>query len=442
MSTVPLDPEARAERRTYVLDTSVLLADALALERFDGHDVVLPLVVLSELEAKRHHGELGYMARGALRHLEGLRTRHGSLTQPIPLDHGGTIRIEINHVDGSLLPAPMRDASNDSRILAVADALAREGLDVVVVTKDLPLRLKASILGLGAEEYRNELAPRNEWTGLVELDVEPWVVDQLYDEGFVDLDQAGELPCHAGLVLRDGGRSALARMHPDKRAYLLRSADGVFGVVGRSAEQRVALDLLEDPDVGIVSLGGPAGTGKSVLALAAGLDAVLNRRTHKRICVFRPIFAVGGQDLGFLPGDEKEKMAPWGAAVMDALEAIAPPATMDRVVSNGLLEVLPLTHIRGRTLVDTWVILDEAQQYERPVLVTALSRLGQGSRVVLTHDIAQRDNLRVGRYDGVMSVISALTGDPLFAHVTLSRSERSPIAALAASILELPTNGA
>lgn len=442
MSTVPLDPEARAERRTYVLDTSVLLADALALERFDGHDVVLPLVVLSELEAKRHHGELGYMARGALRHLESLRTRHGSLTTPIPLEHGGTLRIEINHVDGSLLPAPMRDASNDARILAVADSLAREGLDVVVVTKDLPLRLKASILGLGAEEYRNELAPRDEWTGLVELDVAPMVVDQLYERGFVDLDQAGELPCHAGLVLRDGGRSALARLHPDKRAHLLRSADGLFGVVGRSAEQRVALDLLEDPEVGIVSLGGPAGTGKSVLALAAGLDAVLNRRTHKRIVVFRPIFAVGGQDLGFLPGDEREKMAPWGAAVMDALESIAPPATMDRVVANGLLEVLPLTHIRGRTLVDTWVILDEAQQYERPVLVTALSRLGQGSRVVLTHDIAQRDNLRVGRYDGVMSVISALTGDPLFAHVTLSRSERSPIAALAASILELPANGA
>ena len=213
-------------------------------------------------------------------------------------------------------------------------------------------------------------------------------------------------------------------------------------MAGRSAEQRVALDLLDDPEVGIVSLGGPAGTGKSVLALAAGLEAVLQRRTHKRILVFRPLFAVGGQDLGYLPGSENEKMSPWGAAVMDALESITSPAMMDRVVSNGLLEVLPLTHIRGRTLVDSWVILDEAQQYERPVLVTALSRLGAGSRVVLTHDIAQRDNLRVGRYDGVMSVISALTGNPLFGHVTLSRSERSPISALAASILEMPLHGA
>jgi len=433
----PVEP-----RRTYVLDTSVLLSDAMALERFDGHDVVLPLVVISELEAKRHHGELGHMARAALRYLEGLRTRHGSLTEPIPLEHGGTLRIELNHIDGARLPTPMRTETNDSRILAVADHLASEGLDVVVVTKDLPLRLKASLLGLGADEYRNELAPRSEYTGLLELDVSPDVIDQLYDHGVVDLDDAGEIPCHAGLVLRDGGRSALARLHADKRAYRLRNSDGLFGVAGRSAEQRVALDLLDDPEVGIVSLGGPAGTGKSVLALAAGLEAVLQRRTHKRILVFRPLFAVGGQDLGYLPGSENEKMSPWGAAVMDALESITSPAMMDRVVSNGLLEVLPLTHIRGRTLVDSWVILDEAQQYERPVLVTALSRLGAGSRVVLTHDIAQRDNLRVGRYDGVMSVISALTGNPLFGHVTLSRSERSPISALAASSLEMPLHGA
>ena len=190
-----------------------------------------------------------------------------------------------------------------------------------------------------------------------------------------------------------------------------------------------------------MSLGGPAGTGKSILALAAGLEAVLERETQKRIIVFRPLHAVGEQDLGYLPGSEADKMAPWSAAVMDALESITTPEVIDLIVADGLLEVLPLTHIRGRTLVDTWVILDEAQQYERPVLVTALSRLGKGSRVVLTHDVAQRDNLRVGRYDGVMSVISALKGNPLFGHVTLSRSERSPIAALAASILEMPIPG-
>ena len=431
----------RSARRTYVVDTSVLLADALALERFDEHDVVLPLVVISELEAKRDHPELGLMARSALRYLETLRTTHGSLTEPIALANEGTVRIELNHVDASGLPAPMRNGSNDARILAVAHNLASEGAEVVVVTKDLPLRLKASLLGLGAEEYRNELAPSIEWSGIAELDVDLADIDALYEDGFVDLDDTGDLPCHTGLVLRDGSRSALARLHPDKSARRLANSRGLFGVTGRSAEQRIALDLLGDPEVGIVSLGGPAGTGKSILALAAGLEAVLERETQKRIIVFRPLHAVGEQDLGYLPGSEADKMAPWSAAVMDALESITTPEVIDLIVADGLLEVLPLTHIRGRTLVDTWVILDEAQQYERPVLVTALSRLGKGSRVVLTHDVAQRDNLRVGRYDGVMSVISALTGNPLFGHVTLSRSERSPIAALAASILEMPIPG-
>ena len=427
----------RSSRRTYVVDTSVLLADAMALERFDEHDIVLPLVVISELEAKRDHTELGHMARSALRYLETLRTRHGSLVEPIPLGNDSTVRIELNHIDSSNLPVPMRTGSNDSRILAVADNLAREGNDVVVVTKDLPLRLKASLLGLGAEEYQSELA-REEWSGLVELDVSPSDIERLYGDGYVDLDNTGDVPCHAGLVLRDGSRSAIARLHPDKSAHRLYNGRELFGVMGRSAEQRVAMDLLADPSVGIVSLGGPAGTGKSILALAAGLEAVLEQQTQKRIIVFRPLHAVGDQDLGYLPGNEAEKMSPWSAAVMDALESIASPEVIEHVVANDLLEVLPLTHIRGRTLVDTWVVLDEAQQYERPVLVTALSRLGAGSRVVLTHDVAQRDNLRVGRYDGVMSVIAALTGNPLFGHVTLSRSERSPIAALAASILEMP----
>jgi PhoH-like ATPase len=430
--------EGVQDRRTYVVDTSVLLSDALALERFDEHDVVVPLVVISELEAKRRHPELGHMARSALRYLESLRREHGTISEPIRLDHGGTIRVELNHVDTAGLPQPLVSEANDGRILAVAHNLAQEGAAVTVVTKDLPLRLKASLLGLGAEEYRNELAPSTDWAGVVDLDVTGRDIELLYERGEIDLDAALDLPVHTGLVLRDGSSSALARLHPDKRVRLLQHQRDVFGVSGRSAEQRIALDLLMDPAVGIVSLGGSAGTGKSVLAMAAGLDAVLERQTQRRIMVFRPLHAVGEQELGYLPGTEAEKMSPWGAATMDALESIASPPVIDHVTRNELLQVLPLTHIRGRTLVDTWVILDEAQQYERPVLVTALSRLGAGSKVILTHDVAQRDNLRVGRYDGVLSVISALVGNPLFAHVTLQRSERSPIAALAASILEMP----
>lgn len=424
---------------TYVLDTSVLLADPNALERFEEHEVVLPIVVLVELEGKRNHPELGWAARQALRSLERLRLEHGSLTAPLVVnEQGGTLRVELNHQSTAGLPAALAADNNDHRILAVAHNLRQEGHHVTVVTKDLPLRLKSSIVDLAADEYRNELAEDTSWTGFVELDVEPDVIDDLFTHREVDLPEAAELPCNTGVALHAGSQSALARVHADKSLRLIRGDLALFDVVGRSAEQRIALDVLADPTVGIVSLGGNAGTGKSALALAAGLEAVLERRTHKRILVFRPLFAVGGQDLGFLPGDKDEKMGPWAAAVFDALESIAGPEVVEEVLSRNLLEVLPLTHIRGRSLTDTFVIIDEAQNLERPVLLTALSRLGEGSRVVLTHDVAQRDNLRVGRHDGIASVIAALRGHPLFAHVTFTRSERSAVAALVTSLLDDP----
>ena len=181
---------------------------------------------------------------------------------------------------------------------------------------------------------------------------------------------------------------------------------------------------------------GYAGTGKSALALCAGLELVMERRAHRKVVVFRPLYAVGGQQLGYLPGSEADKMGPWAQAVFDTLEGLASTEVIDEVASRGMLEVLPLTHIRGRSLHDSFVIVDEAQSLERNVLLTVLSRLGSGSRVVLTHDVAQRDNLRVGRHDGVAAVIEKLKGHPLFAHVTLTRSERSPIAALVTDMLE------
>lgn len=430
-------PLRAPEPMTYVLDTSVLLADPASLFKFEEHAVVLPLVVLTELEAKRDHPELGWAARRALRELERLRTRHGSLLQPMPANPaGGSVRVEVNHQDLAGLPAALAGDSNDHRILAVARNLANEGRTVTLVTKDLPLRLKASIVGLDADEYRNELAHDTSWTGFVELDVESGWIDELYDLRVTDLPEARDLPCHTGVALHSGSQSALGRLHPDKRVHLVASDRSLFEVRGRSAEQRIAVDILADPEIGIVSLGGRAGTGKSVLALAAGLEAVLEQHTHKRVVVFRPIYAVGGQELGYLPGSEAEKMSPWGAAVTDALESIMGPSVIEEVLERNLLEVLPLTHIRGRSLTDSFVVIDEAQNLERPVLLTALSRVGMGSRVVLTHDVAQRDNLRVGRHDGVVSVIDSLRGHPLFGHVTLTRSERSPVAALVTSVLE------
>jgi PhoH-like ATPase len=223
---------------------------------------------------------------------------------------------------------------------------------------------------------------------------------------------------------------------PSKEIRVVRGDREAFGLHGRSAEQRIALDLLLDEDIGIVSLGGKAGTGKSALALCAGLEAVLERQSHRKVIVFRPLYAVGGQELGYLPGTEAEKMNPWGQAVYDTLGAVVSSDVVDEILERGMLEVLPLTHIRGRSLHDAFVIVDEAQSLERNVLLTVLSRIGKDSRVVLTHDVAQRDNLRVGRHDGVVAVVEKLKGHPLFAHVTLTRSERSPIAALVTEMLE------
>ena len=426
-----------AKRKTYVLDTSVLLSDPRALLRFDEHEVVIPVVVVTELEAKRSHPELGYYAREALRLLDDLRIEHGRLDAPIVVsEQGGTLRVELNHTDVEGLPSGLRLGDNDTRILAVAANLSAEGNDVVVVSKDLPMRVKASSVGLNAEEYRAELVITTGWTGMSELDVPDTAVDSLYESGWADIPEAADLPCNTGLRLLSSRGSALGRVTPDKRVRLVRGDLEAFGLHGRSAEQRVALDLLLDPDVGIVSLGGRAGTGKSALAIASGLELTLERGLFRKVMVFRPLFAVGGQELGYLPGSENEKMAPWGQAVFDTLGALASPHVVEEIMQRGMLEVLPLTHIRGRSLHDAFVIVDEAQSLERNVLLTVLSRLGRGSRVVLTHDVGQRDNLRVGRHDGVVAVIEKLKGHPLFAHVTLTRAERSPIAALVTDLLE------
>ena len=434
--------QSNPARITYVLDTSVLLADPVALTRFAEHEVIIPITVIGELETKRDHPDLGYFARAALRTLDDLRVKSGRLDHPVSInDIGGSLAVELNHSDVSKLPAGfLRDGSNDSRILAIAKNLMADGRKVVLVTKDLPLRVKASSVGVEAQEYRAELASSNGWTGMVEESVGSTIIDSLYEKDRIVHELAKTHPCHTGVVLHSEKGSALARVTPDKHLQLVRGDRAAFGLHGRSAEQRVALDILLDPEIGIVSLGGRAGTGKSALALSAGLEAVLEKRLHKKVVIFRPLYAVGGQELGYLPGSENEKMSPWAQAVFDTLGALVSQQVIDEVIERGLIEVLPLTHIRGRSLHDSFVIVDEAQSLERGVLLTVLSRIGQGSRVVLTHDVAQRDNLRVGRHDGVVAVVESLKGHPLFAHITLTRSERSQIAALVTELLEEPIN--
>ncbi len=422
--------------RTYVLDTSVLLSDPRAFFRFAEHSVVIPVVVITELEGKRHDPEIGYFARQALRHLDELRVEHGRLDFPVPVANEGTLRVELNNTDQMVLPSGMRTGGNDSRILAVAMNIAKDGAEVTVVSKDLPMRVKAASLGLNTEEYLAEQAMDSGWTGIATIDVSGDELSDLYEAEVASSEAVAGLPVNTGLIIHSERGSALGRVTGRGEFRLVRGDRDAFGLHGRSAEQRIALDLLLDPEVGIVSLGGRAGTGKSALALCAALESVLERQQQKKIIVFRPLFAVGGQELGYLPGDQAEKMGPWGQAVFDTLGSVVSGNVLEEVLARGLLEVLPLTHIRGRSLHDAFVIVDEAQSLERNVLLTVLSRIGQNSRVVLTHDVGQRDNLRVGRHDGVASVIETLKGHGLFGHVTLTRSERSAIAALVTELLE------
>jgi PhoH-like ATPase len=435
-----LAAKGQKARKTFVLDTSVLLADPGALSRFAEHEVIIPIAVIGELETKRDHPELGYFARAALRALDDLRITHGRLDKALTITpEGGTLSVELNHTDLSTLPHGfLRDGTNDSRILAIAKNLMSDGKNVVLVTKDLPLRVKASSVGVEAQEYLAELVSNSGWTGIEEINVSHSVIDELYASDFADHESAHQLPVHTGIVLHSEKGSSLARVTYDKRLKLVRGDRQAFGLHGRSAEQRIALDLLLDESIGIVSLGGRAGTGKSALALCAGLEAVMEKRLHKKVVIFRPLYPVGGQELGYLPGSEGEKMSPWAQAVFDTLGALVSQPVIDEIIDRGLIEVLPLTHIRGRSLHDSFVIVDEAQSLERGVLLTVLSRIGQASRVILTHDVAQRDNLRVGRHDGVVAVVETLKGHELFAHVTLTRSERSPIAALVTELLEGP----
>jgi PhoH-like ATPase len=428
--------QAKTATKTYVLDTSVLLSDPKALFKFKEQEVVIPIVVINELEKKRHDPEIGYYARQALRHLDDLRIQHERLDFPMEVGEGGLLRVELNHIDQSVLPAGFQLGDNDSRILAVAFNLASEGYDVTVVSKDLPMRVKASALGMSADEYRNDNAKDSGWTGISDLNLSGDEMNDLYDTEVIKHKDVTDLPVNTGLVISSERGSALGRVEKGGKVRLVRGDRDVFGVHGRSAEQRLAIDLLLDSDVGIVSLGGRAGTGKSAMALLAGLETVLERRQHKKIIVFRPILAVGGQELGYLPGSENEKMNPWGQAIFDTLGALVSKEVIEHIVDRGLLEILPLTHIRGRSLHDAFVIVDEAQSLERNTLLTVLSRIGQNAKVVLTHDVAQRDNLRVGRHDGIAAVIESLKGHALFAHVTLTRSERSAIAALVTDLLD------
>jgi PhoH-like ATPase len=449
---------SRSQVTSYVLDTCVLLADPHALYRFDEHEVVVPLVVIEELDRKKSAmDEVGRNARAALRIVEDLREAHGGgLEEPVPLGNGGTLRIEANHVDVTL-PPYLDPHKPDHRILATSI-----GLRGTLVTKDAALRIKGAQLGVRVEDYRGDTARVEEhYTGIAELDVEPHVLDDLHRDGKVQLhdDVAGldgeALFLNQCLILK-GGRSSsgLARVIDIDdtgvaTAHKVQGHRQVFGMSPRDVRQTFAIDLLLDPDVPCVSLMGMAGTGKTFLALAAGLEQVVEATAYRRLSVYRPLIAVGKQDIGYLPGDLDEKLAPWMAAVHDNLYALMRrdegrgrsmrehrqvQSTIESLIDRGQLELAAITYLRGRSITDELVVVDEAQNIELSALKVVLTRMAAGSKLVFCGDLGQVDNPYISPFGGMAALIEKLKGTSLFGHVTLSKGVRSPLAEYAATI--------
>lgn len=402
---------------------------------FGAHNVVLPLVVVRELETKRNDPDLGLAARSVLRALEALLSQ-GDLREGVSLGEGyGTIRIETNHVTDT--PESLKSyPSNDTKIVTVALTLDNEiDEDVYLVTKDIPLKLMASIVGVKTQNF----TPANVSGDYIDNTEIRWVtaeqIDEVHETGTVRLDF--DIPRNVGVILRNQENpkdTALVISGKQYEFNLIKNYN-ISGLESRSAEQALAIDYLMDESVKIVSLGGRAGTGKTTLALAAGVEQV-NKGVYKKIIVFRSMHAVGGEELGFLPGTEAEKLDPWTAAIYDSLGSFLTKEQIQKLKTKQAIEVLPLTHIRGRTFNNAFILLDESQNLERATILTALSRLGKNSKAVMSWDVSQRDNFRVGRHDGVYEVTSRLLGEKLFAHTSLKKSERSDVAELVSRVLD------
>jgi PhoH-like ATPase len=435
------------QRRTYVLDTCVLLADPTAPFRFEEHDVVLPLVVIEELDRKKTlMHEVGSNARRAIRLLE----EHGAsdtdgMRAPVSLPGGGSLRIELNGMGSPRLPDIFSPTTPDHRILSVCLELADTGADAVLVTKDAALRIKGAQLGVPVQDYRADTVAVDEsYNGVVEMETDAVTVDRLYTDGKVTIPGLEAL-MNQFVVLHAGSQSAVgqvAGVYPDPTVVRIPGSRRVFGVETKNVRQAFALELLMNPDIPAVSIMGPPGTGKTFLALAAGLEQVIEANRYRKISVYRPLVAVGRQEVGYLPGDLDEKLAPWMAAIHDNLFALfadggasAARDAVEELTERDELEMAAITYLRGRSITNEFVIIDEAQNLELPTLKVILTRIGADAKVVFCGDFTQVDNPYVSPFGGTAALIEKMKGNALFGHVTLDRTVRSPLAELASNLL-------
>lgn len=402
--------------------------------------------MVEELDRKKTRmDEVGANARAAIRLLEELgASQSGGLRDAVRLPGGGSLRIELNGIVSDRLPNVLDPHTPDHRILATCLNL-HEQSPAVLVTKDASLRIKGAQLGVPVQDYRGDTVPVEQvQSGLVEHPTDGETIDRLFEEGKIALDVAAMV--NQFVLLRSGAsRSALARViQSDPTVVVERVPTHVraFGAEPKNVRQTVALHQLLDPDIAAVSLMGMAGTGKTFLALAAALEQVLEQGRYRRVSVYRPLVAVGRQEVGYLPGDLNEKLAPWMAAVHDNLFALFSDAGVDgakhaieELVDRGELEMAAVTYLRGRSITGEFVIIDEAQNLELPTLKVILTRMARDSKVVFCGDLTQVDNPYISPFGGMAALIEKFKGSSLFGHVTLEKTVRSPLAEMAANVL-------
>ncbi len=435
----------------FVLDTNVILHDPQAVFKFQEHRIVIPITVIEEMDRfKKDMNETGRNARHFSRLLDELR-REGSLADGISLPSGGFLRVVINEEDVmGHLPPELRESRADNRILAVAlDVKTKNApAPTILVTKDTNLRIKADAVGLTAEDYESDKVDIEElYTGAVELEVDPDIIDRFHGQGWVEYKNG--LMENQYVTFRDQqnpSHSTVGRYsQQDGRVVPIRRVgkEGVWSITPRNREQTFALDALLDDRIKLVTLVGKAGTGKTLLAIAAGLHKTAEENVYNRLLVSRPVFPMG-RDLGFLPGDIEEKLTPWMQPIFDNVELLLSGHEAEKrhskgykeLMAMGLMEIEPLTYIRGRSIPNQYIIVDEAQNLTPHEIKTIVTRAGEGTKVVLTGDPYQIDNPYVdSSSNGLTYVVEKLKAQPIAAHVTLSRGERSELAGLAANLL-------
>ena len=440
-------------KKIFVLDTNVLLHDPRAIFSFEDNDLVIPIVVIEELDKfKKDVNEIGRNARQVSRILDEYRQK-GKLSQGVQLEGGGSLRVELNHQSPQHLPNELIASKADNRILATALNLKHDNLPVILVTKDTNLRIKADALGMRAEDYESDTITLDElYSGETEIQVGPGAIDEFYAKGELPPPADPDPFPNQFVMLKNSAnpsQTALARYHRQKQVFvpIVNAKHGVWGINAKNKQQQFALDLLLNDDIRLVTLVGKAGTGKTLLALAAGLEKTIEARAFQRLVVSRPVFPLG-KDIGFLPGDIEEKLKPWMQPIRDNLDFLMGASTqavagrakgkkdLQSLFDLGMIEVEPLTYIRGRSMPNQYLIVDEAQNLTPHEIKTIITRAGEGTKVVLTGDPYQIDNPYIdSSSNGLTYVVERFKEETIAGHITLVKGERSDLAELAATLL-------